>query len=204
MTKRTMAVAVVLAAVLAGAWSYRASQAQALGSGVGKLATVNIAKVMTECREYLDREEVMRQRTQEIQEELNRLGREADEIREELENALQPGSEEYNEQLMKWFEKGALREALEKGQTRLLTGESEVWTEQLYQRVTAEVARVARQQGADVVLNVEDEELTARNLQELSLKIRTRIVVWSTATLDITAIVMENLDREYQTRRAQP
>ena len=56
------------------------------------------------------------------------------------------------------------------------------------------VASVARQEGISLVLNKDETPTQSRSLADLFALIRTRQVLYSTPSLDITARVIEKLD----------
>ena len=133
--------------VLAGLWGYRTTLAQPAASVRAKLAVVNVAQVLTECQENLDREKTTREKEREIKAEIARMESDANTIRQELENILKPGSDEYQNQLLKWYNQRALRESYEQGQKQVFAAKTQAWMETLYRNFLAEVEKIARAEG---------------------------------------------------------
>lgn len=168
---------------------------------------VDVAKALSECQENKAREKYSEDLTLKIRSELERLSREADEIRQELENALNPDSETYKARLRDFFDKSALRESYEKYQEQLLTTEAQVWIESLYQKFLDEVGKVAQQDGIGLVFGKDATPIQARSRAEVAALIRTRKVLYNSQFLDITGKVMTSMDRAYQqaqVKKSQP
>lgn len=185
--------------ILSGLWSYRISLAQPAVDVPIKVAVVNVSQVLTECQENLDREKITNERSRAIKAELARMESEANSIRQELENVLKPGSEEYLKQMQTLFDRQALMKAYEQGQTQVFTTETQAWMETLYQKFLTEVEKVARAEGITLVLNKDDIDIPLKELKltDLSAVIRNRKVLYHADSLDISAKVMENMDRAY-------
>ncbi len=190
--------------VLLGVFGYRLSLAQESTEVPGplKIGVVNVSKVLTECQENLDREKSIELKQQEIKAKLKELETEANDIRNELENVLKPGSQESIARMQEWFNKMALKEAYEKGQMKSLETDTQVWTETLYQKFLDEVNRMARQKGLTLVLNKDEMSVRQRNLDDLLSMIRSRRILYSAPTLDLTAEILENLDKDYEKVKA--
>jgi len=201
--KRITILLVLLVLVLVGGYGYRLSQAQQAGSNPGsRMGVIDMAKVLSECQEALDREKLIGEKRQAVRSKLSEMAEEASNLRQELENVLKPGTAEYHKQLQKWFDQMALQEAYEKGQTQAFTADAQAWMEVFYQKVEAEVAALAQQQGFSLVLDKDRLPLTARSASELSALIRTRKVIYADSALDLTSQVMEKLDAAYQREKA--
>ena len=98
MKKTTLSIVLLLVVFLV-VYGYQTSIAQQAtdaggASAVLKIGVVNVSKVLTESQENLEREKLMQEKQQQIKAKLQELEGEANEIRHELENVLQPGSQE--------------------------------------------------------------------------------------------------------------
>ncbi len=195
MKKTTVVILLALVALLA-VWNFQVGQAQQ-GVDGPLIAVVNVTKVLTECQANLDREKLTRTKEQEIKTALAKLEAEAKVIQEELQNALEPGSDEYKNQLIKWFDKRAQREAYEKAQQQIFAAETQAWMENIYQQFVDKVTQIAQSQGISVVINNDDLDIKPKNLNELTAMIRSRKVLYHTPNLDLTALVTEELDLAY-------
>lgn len=183
-------------------YSFCLGQEATEGSGPLKIGVVNVSKVLTECQENLDREKSIQEKQNQIKAKIQELETEANEIRNELENVLKPGSPESAARMQEWFNKMALKEAYEKGQMKSLETDTQVWTETLYQKFLDEVNRIARQKGLTLVLNKDEMSVRQRNLDDLLSMIRSRRILYSAPTLDLTAEVLENMDKAYEKEKA--
>jgi len=201
---RKMTAAMVLGVVAAaGVWGYRMSQAQPAAPQGLKVGVVDVTKALTECQENLDREKQAGDRKQQLDNELAKLKQEANDLRGQLETALKPGSKEYTDRMQDFFNKMALADAYEKGQQQVLAAETQAWMERLYRKFLDEVAQIARLEGISLVLTKDEIPVEqATKLSELTAAIRSRKVLFSSPSLDLTAKVMENLDRTYSQEKA--
>jgi len=186
----------------AAVWGLRHSQAQQTAPPSLKIAVVNVAGVLSDCRANLDREKASREKERQIKADLAALSAEADSIRQELENALKPGSSEYQEQLRKWFEKRAQYKAHGEYQQEAFAAETQAWMENLYEKLLAEIAKVAREQGVALVLNKDETTIKPQKLTELTTMILSRKVLYNATNVDLTARLLENMDKSYALEQA--
>ncbi len=200
--KRNTIVILTLMVILAAAWGYRQTQAQvAAPSGELKIAVVDVAKVLSECQANLDRQKDSQEKEKKINAELEVIKNESDSLKNELENILKPGSKEYDEKLQLWFDKLALLESRKKAQNKIFGFETQAWMETLYERFLKEVASVARQEGITLVLEKDDSPISAEKISDLYTLIRMRKVLYNAPTLELTAKVLENMDRAYEAEK---
>ena len=202
MNKWTLSI-LTAALVAAGFLGFQATVAQPAPADAPRFAAVNVMKALTECQENLDREKVIDQREQDFQTKLDQLKAEASEIRQELEQALKPGTPEYLERMQEFFNKMALAEAYDKGQRQAFAAETQAWMEMLYRKFLDQVAELARLEGLQIVFAKDELPIQqAENLGELTSAIRSRKVLFASPTLDITGRVMERMDRAYTQEKA--
>jgi Skp family chaperone for outer membrane proteins len=201
--KKAWMLIIAAAGMVVLGWCYRVGMAQTGGEPATlKIAVVNVAKVLSECQANLDREKTSKDTDKKINEELATIKRDADAMKEELEGVLKSGTKEYNDKLQEWFNKRALFEARQKGQNQIFAAETQAWMETLYHKLLEEVANVARQENVTLVLDKDDTTMKPEKIQDLYNLIRTRKVLYNTPTLDLTAKVLENMDRQYEQEKA--
>lgn len=213
---KKMNVGLVLAAVcVLGILSYRGIRAQeteadavtappaAAGLDTGRIAVVNVAKVLRECQENLEREKRTTQRRQQVKASMDQLAAEADALGKELEQALEPGTKQYTDTLQQYFDKRALYEAYGKGQEKAVEVESKAWLEDIYQRLLKQVGSVARKKEITLVFNLDQMPIEGRELAELYNMVLARAVLYNTPSMDITAEVLEAMDAEYDLIKQQ-
>lgn len=165
-----------------------------------RIGVVNVGKVLSECRENLNRERESEARNQKIQAELKRLNDEVDALAQELQNAVKPGSEEGQKLLQEWFNKQALQDAFQKGQAEVMAAESQAWLENLYNTALNEIQRVAYQKQLSLVLYKDEIESKPKKLADMYGIIRNRKVLYSSPSLDISADVIKQMDLAYEKR----
>ena len=175
--------------------AYAQQEAQPL-----RIAVVNVGKVLSECRENLNRESESEARNQKIQAELKRLNDEVDALAQELQNAVKPGSEEGQKLLQEWFNKQALQGAFQKGQSEVMAAEAQAWLENLYNTALNEIQRVAYQKQLSLVLYKDEIDTKPKKLADMYGIIRNRKVLYSSPSLDISADVIKQMDLDYEKR----
>ena len=189
----------LLLVILMASWSLQVSLAQQ-DSPVPefKLAVVNVVEVLTKCQANLDKEKEINSKKVKIETDLRRLAAETNAIKQELENALEPGSQEFMARHREWFHKQVEAQSLTKYQAEVLSIESQAWTETLYENLLAETEKLAKQKEISLVINKDESPIQGRKLPELYDLIINRKVLYNTANLDLTAEVLQNIDDAYE------
>lgn len=202
MSSRTWTV--VLAGVAAGAgfagsaaWL---SAAQNRPTPAAKVACVDVVRVFNEYERMKDLQEEMKN----VLEDLDRQNQEKRRAIDALEatlNAMSLSDPTYGEktrELLKmqveyknWFDLAQADRAREVG----------VWTRKIYLEVLETVSRVAQGAGVDLVVYREDFTPTGFDPDQIRQQIRERKVVYANNAIDLSAIVLEDLNSKY---RAQP
>ena len=109
--KQISVIIVLLALVVMGVLGYRAVDAEQNSSdGHFRLALVNVAKVMQQCQEKLDRDQLMRKRAEKFKARLEQLSTEAQALQNELEQAVQPNTAEFRDCQKTLSEAGLIRD----------------------------------------------------------------------------------------------
>lgn len=188
----------ILAVLLVATWMFQPGQAQTSADADLKIAVVNVADVLMQSQEKIDREKENLEKRKKIQTELQQLSSEAKNIEEELKNVLEPGTPEYSRKMEEWFEKQARAQTLDKMQSEILAMESQVWAEGFYDKMLDEVKRIAQLEGYTLVINKDEIDSQSRNFSDLLNMMVNRKVLYNAPTIDITAQVLENLDKAYQ------
>lgn len=199
--KQISVIILLLALVVMGVFGYRAVNAEQNSSdGHFRMVLVNVAKVMQQCQEKLDRDELMGKRANKFKARLEQLSAEAKVLQNELEQAVQPNTAEFRKLRQEWLDKAALYESYQKGQREILSLETQQWAATLYDRVLEEITKVARQERISLVLNLDDIEVQQRDMEMIILG---RKVLYNSPGLDITARVLQQLDALHSTSRAR-
>ena len=196
--KKASVLLVLVAFVLVGVWQYRTSHAQVAVESELRIGVVNVAKVLGECQEKLDRERETEARSQKIKESLDKLGAEAESLQKELEQALMPNTDEYRRVLQQFYDKSALYKAYGEGQKKAMEHDARGWLDDIYGRLLKQIGTVARQEKLSLVLNLDDLPLEGRDLGELYNVVLSRSVLYNSPMLDITAQLVENMDNQYE------
>ena len=199
MMKRTIALITVILIAGAGVWNYHPSRAQQMGPPAPfRVAVVNMTKVVGECKETLDRQKLTQTKRQGILDDLKMREAEVNALKAAIDaNVFKPGTEEYNKQCQSYFEKVHMIQAIQEGQEQVFDADAKAWMENLYVKITAEITKIALQEGYSLVLNYDEMEMTMPNLNALQNMIFNRKIVYRSANIDITDQVIKNMDAIY-------
>jgi len=196
MKKSTITIVMVLLG-LTVAWCYRLGGAEPVVPSELKVGMVNVAKVLSECQANLDREKQSRAKEQEIKTELASLQAEANVIKQELDQGLEPGSDEFQQQLLKWFEKRAQYKAYGEYQQEAFAARTQAWMEVLYTRLLEEIATVAQAEGISLIINNDEIPTQPQKLTDLTNMILNRKVLYHAPSLDLTGRLLERMNQQH-------
>ncbi len=197
--KRTIALITMVIIVGVGVWNYSPSRAEQMGPPAPfRAAVVNMTKVIGECKETLDRQKLTQAKRQEILDDLKMREAEVNALKAAIDaNVFKPGTEEYNKQTQSYFEKVHMIQAIQEGQEQVFDAEAKDWMEKLYAKITVEITKIAVQEGYLLVLNNDEMSMILPNLNALQNMIYNRKVVYRSANIDITDLVIKNMDAAY-------
>ena len=200
--KKTILLLSLLVAV-AAVWSYRPIIAQQPDKAELKIGLVNVAKVLSECQANLDREKQSREKEQEIKAQLAQMQNEADALNQELQQALEPGSEEFQKALLKWFEKRAQYKAHEEFAKQSMASETQAWLEEFYEILLEEIAQVAHEEAISLILNKDEMTNKPQNFTDLTSMVINRKVLFNSVNLDLTGKLLERMDKLHAMKKAK-
>lgn len=176
------------------------SAAQNRPTPTAKVACVDIVRVFNEYERMKDLQEEMKG----VLEQLDRGNQEKRRAIDALEatlNAMSLNDPTYGDktrELLKmqveyknWFDLAQADRAREVG----------VWTRKIYVEVLDAVSRIAQSSGIDLVLYREDFTPTGFDPDQIRQQIRERKVIYANNAIDLSAIVLDDLNTKY---RAQP
>jgi Skp family chaperone for outer membrane proteins len=197
--KRThllLAVTVGLGAILLAGFAAR-SHAQDAGLKIGptKVAVCDLVKVFSE----YDRAEAL---TEQLEEQRREMQAESDRREEQLSD-MQTDVEQYRGEMREkafeeWRKATMEYQVWAKMQEELILRKHLRLSREMYKEIQDTVAAVAQEQGIDLVVQLEPDDIEARNAQELISQIDRRKVLYSSDQIDITAAVILRLNKNYR------
>jgi len=191
--RKTSMIVVTFAGVLIAALAYQITFGQETKVVPPiKVAVVDVSKVLSESQENLERRKEFQVKEQQIKDELQRMGKEADDIKRELEIALQPGTKAYSDRLLEWMYKQANIKAYEEGQKKIFETETRAWMLSMYDKLIAEIERMAQQEGISLVFDRDVSPVQDRRL------------LYNDPQLDLTNKLLETLNRAYDLAKTSP
>jgi Skp family chaperone for outer membrane proteins len=184
----------VIAAIGAAVYIGRGSAAE-VSAANPRIGVVSVERIFEKCRRNIGYRQEVSAENERVTAELERLNQDIEAQKNSL-VALKTGSADHLARIREILEKQASLQAQREFHKQQLEFKNQRWTEQLYQRILAEVERVAGQKALDVVLEVDEVDLPAPNPNELMLAIRTHKVLYSGGCTDITDEIVARLDAE--------
>jgi Skp family chaperone for outer membrane proteins len=158
-----------------------------------KIGVVSVQRVFQECkRSARYNAEVLAEQSR-TNAELQRLSKEVEASKAGL-NAFKRGSSDYLAQLREVFDKQGKHDAEQEYRRQQKALRYQRWVEDLYVDILRGTGEVAKQKGLDLVLEKDEVEFPALNVDNTMLAIRTHKVLYNGGCLDITDEVIAWLD----------
>ena len=170
------------------------------GQAATRVATIDVVLINNEYQRQKDlTEEMMRLQQASEAESVTRIQK-IDAAQAEL-NAFAPADPSYKKKMQDLFAMridyknwGELKQAM-------MAAEAAVWTHTIYKEIVDSAARIAQQEGIDVVLYRDELPPAINDVQEMQNMIRRRKVIYSNPQIDMSQAVLTALNSAY---RAQP
>jgi Skp family chaperone for outer membrane proteins len=191
---------IATAAVVAGL-GFASVQANRLLRGTPTAAAVvEVQRVIDSLKEKDVIEAQMQQTNDRVQKEKNDRERAIKQMQDELQ-LLTPGTENHRKKL-EAAEKSVIElQAWLQFENNKLVRERGIQIEGLYQKILKAIAEVAKTNGYQLVLFAEGPaEFRAENLQQLTTLIQIRKVLYYEPSLDITDLVTQKMNNDFQNR----
>ena len=191
---------VVGLSLLATALGQAGPKPESAPAAATRIAVCGVGTLFEHCRQSGDLNAELQDRRMAIQTEDDKRAKAAENVRMELQG-LKPGSSEYESRLdelekmqiehKSWRESQMLR--LERWHLRK--------TKEVYEKIIDAVARVAKDRGIQIVLDMERQELVGDDLGSIFAQVSGRKVLYSEPSVDLTGAVMARLNEEYRAKR---
>ena len=158
-----------------------------------KIAVVNVAKVIQDCKEFKTWQEQKQKEAQQIEAEFAAMKSELDSLTANL-KIHTPGTDDYRSLMKKFIEKRAILQSKDTAYKEMWNGEKEQWTESLYEKLLGVVEDVAEKKGLDIVMSNEDLDLKDPMRPDILQTIVTKKLLYHNSQYDITAEVLAAFD----------
>ena len=157
-------------------------------------AVVSVPEVMaTSKRAEKLQKKIMEQRDAALA-ELDKLKAQLQAVKADMETR-KPGSADYTKLKKEFMQKNAEMEVQKEFLQQDLMTQNQAAMEQLYSDILAAVEKVAMEKGYELVLDKDKIEFPSNNTNELTLIIQTHKVLYHADYLDITADVVDAVDK---------
>lgn len=176
---------------------WNVSWAQPTGGADGsRVAVCDVVEVFNSYDRARDLTEQLNERRAEIERENRERIDTIEVIQTELEG-LREGSPEYERRFEEMQRLSIDRKAWLQYQDQLALREHHRLTREMYEEVTSMVGRVGAERGYDVVLYIERGPVRSENTQELLTEIARRRILYAAERVDLTSVVLAELNRAY-------
>ncbi|MFQ5805950.1 MAG: OmpH family outer membrane protein [Phycisphaerae bacterium] len=170
------------------------------GSSAGNVACLDVVKIFNEYERQKDLTEEMRAARDEMKNEAERRAGQIDSLQATI-DAMNPNDPMRVKKLRELFRLkldyknwGELMQAE-------MTREVGVWTRKMYREVLDTTGELAQREGYDLVFYRDAPDLVGFDPEAVQEQIRSRKLVYSSPTVDITQVILDKLNANY---RAQP
>ena len=201
-TKVLLVGAVILLAVTVFLSPGRAQVATRPEAATAKIAVCDIGDVFGRYQRMVDLNNDMNTRAKATAEEDKKKADKIQELEKKLEG-IAPGSKEMQTRLDEMQQLSIERKVWQQVQEERFVRERRVLTEALYKEILSAVEALAKERGFDIVLYRENVEIASATTTELLGKMIQRKCLYADNAFDLTAPVLERLNRNY-TGRIKP
>jgi Skp family chaperone for outer membrane proteins len=158
-----------------------------------KIGVVSVQKVFEGCKRSARHDAEALSKHSKMMAELETLSKEIDADKAAL-RMLKRGSKDYMKQFKKILEKQGRYDAEEEYHIQQKAAEYQRWVEEFYVDILQETGEVAKEMGLDLVIEKDEVEFPASNIDTALLAIRTHKLLYSGGCEDITDEVMARID----------
>ncbi len=185
-----------LAGVLILAMGYEYSRAQPKGdTPSSKVGTVSILKVFRNCKRSAAHRSKLITEQSGIRAEFEKLATQLQAEQDGL-KALKPDSSDYMAQRKEIINKRASLEAQQEYNKEQIVLKEYKLSKEIYQDILRITSELAEEKGLDLVLEKDEIDLLALNVNEISRTISTHKVLYSGGCVDISDEIVARLDKE--------
>ncbi|MCI0341516.1 MAG: OmpH family outer membrane protein [Planctomycetales bacterium] len=169
---------------------------QAATGSAPKVGFVNIRGLLADFKKTGELDEDIRQRQARAEAKTRDLENQRDEIQKKL-GLSQPGTELYKDEYKKLVQQEREIEFHKKWTRFDLDNEMARSTIEVYKDALAGIKAVATQEGYGLVLKIEDPQIDSDSVVEVQGRISWRTVLYHDPAHDLTAKVLEHMNREH-------
>lgn len=188
--------------VLAAAIAWQAGANTAVQSPPAQptaVATIDIVQIFEQLNERTVLESQLDARVKARQAQLEEISARLKNIQADLEGTLKPGTDDYKEKVREFMEQRAVADARRNALTQIISIDRGAVRRQLYEKMTAAVAKIAERDGIDIVLFDDSGfEIPANAADDDVFRaIVTKGVIYSRPTVDLTQRVVTLMNNEF-------
>jgi len=196
--KVRLAVMVLVAAAALGGFALTRSSAQLAGGGAAtRVAVCNIFQIFQDYEKAKDMLGQLDDRKAKYEAEGKKRLEKIQVLAKEL-DGYKPGLPEHDKALEELQRLTIERQVWMKLEEASMMRDHLRITKEMVKEVQDAIAAVAKQQGYDLVLQLEPKESKARNAAELVAEMSQRKVIYSSDSIDITGTVLQRINEAYQ------
>lgn len=166
----------------------------------GRIAVCDVVEVFNNYQRAKDLTAKLNERRNAIKAESDKRSKAIEALQMELEG-LKKGSEKYEQTFNEVQRLSIEHKAYLQYQDALALRDHQNLTKEMYEEITAMIARFAKERGFDVVVQREGAKLDAPNTTELLRQIYDRKLLYASEGVDLTEAVLLALNQAYRARR---
>jgi len=187
--------------LFAGYAGVASAQNPAAAAPPTRTAVVDLVRVFNDSQQIKDLNELFRQRRQALSDEAANRRKVLDEAEIKL-RAYRPDSPDFDKVRREFSDQQIAFKVWTESKQQEVRGDEFRWMDLMYQDSCVVIQKLAGQRGIDLVMLSEpfSAEAAQEDLAALQAQIRARKVVYFSQRIDLTASVVEELNRAYQAR----
>jgi len=172
------------------------AQGQASGASKSPVAVLDVQAVFDQLDERTQIQANLQTQKEELRQEAEDRRQQVNQLQQDL-SILQPGSDQYKQKQRQAQLKAIELKAWMEFQNRRVESENALQLERLYRDVVQAAGRVAEENGFELVLLREEVDFENLKPKQVGAKIYNRKVVWAKSGLDISDLVIQRMNTEF-------
>lgn len=167
------------------------------------VGAVDVVKVFNEYQRQRDLTEEMKQHQDRLEKENQKRRDQIDALQATI-DAMNPNDPTYSEKMRQLLQQQIDYKNWFDINQAAMQREIGIWTTRIYREITNTVSEVAQSQGAALVIFKDEFEPTGLDPEAVREQIRSRKVLYASASVDLTQTVLDRLNAAYRAKPQQP
>lgn len=166
-----------------------------------RIGVVNIEKILRQYKRLQEHRQLLKKREMEVRAEVEAKNKSYRELQEKR-DLFAKGTPEYNKHNREMIRTKGEARSLGEAAEQELRAQAALVLASCYNQVVAEIRNYGRQQRYTLILRFNDDKISGTNPDQVTMLIAGRRVLFSDASMDLTLIVLDRLNKAHESRGA--